>query len=77
MDMPEAPFLSTGGVGVVTLDQVTTWERWWSDTSDGDPEIWYWHATVALEDGASAADVQRTVAAVVEPGTTVRTIDEQ
>ncbi|WP_199423611.1 ABC transporter permease [Actinotalea solisilvae] len=76
LDMPEAPFLSTGGVGVATAEQLRTWERWWAGTS-GAPETWYWYAAVALDDGASLADVQRTAAAVVERGTTVRTIDEQ
>lgn len=76
VDMPEAPFLSTGGVGVVAPEQVREWDRWWSGTS-GPSETWYWHAAVRLEDGASLQDVQRTAQQVVADGTTVRTIDEQ
>lgn len=74
LDMPEAAFLATGGVGLVTAQQADAWSAFRGE----DPaETWYWFATVAVEDGASVADVRRTAAEVVDGDTEVLTRDEQ
>ncbi|WP_221652359.1 ABC transporter permease, partial [Actinotalea ferrariae] len=71
LDVPEAAFLSTGGVGAITAEQSAEWDAFW----DEELETWYWHAVVLVEPGASVADVQGAAAQAL-PDLDVRTRDQ-
>jgi len=51
-----AAFLSTGGVGVVTADQMDGWR-----VADGEPADLRWRALVAVDDGADVAAIATTL----------------
>ncbi|MCU1431824.1 MAG: hypothetical protein JWP95_929 [Actinotalea sp.] len=73
LDAADATFMSTGGVAVVTADQLATWQTF---VAGGMPERYYWYALLAVQDGAAVGQVQTAAQDALGTAAEVRTIDE-